>query len=365
MISYKVVIRNPGGHFVSEYPILSARVALALNSPGAATIIIDGDLPPHVFPDGTQVEVWRNINGYEHLLGETRFILNESSYIWEGKPRWELNCEGATSLLGRRIVGYKRETTYSDKIPANGNTAPADDLMKAFVRENMGSLVTDSTRDLRPYLNVEVDKSEGVTVEIQAAFRNVLTIVKELADNSANQGTPIYFDVRPAGENLVFITTPDYLGTDLSEKVFFSTDIGNIQNARLKYKYNEEINMVYVGGIDQGALRLIVEVVGTRATSSIFARRESFLDARDLDVPAVLTSMGRSLIQSSAPKVEVEAETIDTSTVVFGRDYKFGDKVTAKVGDITVDCLVSPVDITYENGVERKTVRLSGGDFIQ
>lgn len=365
MIHYKAIIRNPGGHFISEYPIISIRVALALNSPGAATIIIEGDIPPHVFPDGTQIEVWRNIDGYEHLLGETRFILLEAVYIWEGTPRWELSCEGATAILGRRIVGYKRETTYSDKIAANVNTAPADDLMKAFIRENHGSLATDTTRDLSPYLSIEGDKSEGVTVEIQAAFRNVLTVVKELADNSANQGTPIYFTVRAIGDNLVFQTSANYLGTDLTEKVFFSTDMGNIENARLRYKYNDETNMVYVGGDQQGALRLIVEVVGDRSTASLFARREAFLDARDLDDVPVLTSMGRSMIQERAPRVEVEAETIDNSVVVFGRDYNFGDKVKAKVGDIVVDCLVSPIDITYENGVERKSIRLVGKDFIQ
>jgi hypothetical protein len=363
-VSYKAVIRNPGGHFISEYPIISMRLALALNSPGAATIIIEGDMPSHVLPDGTQVEVWRRIFNYDHLMGQTRFILNEATYIWEGRPRWELSCEGATSILGRRIVGYKRETIFSDKIADNVNTAPADDLMKAFVRENMGTLATDTTRNLNPHLSVEADKSEGVIVEIQAAWRNLLTVLKELANNSANQGTSIYFTVRAAGENLVFQTSVDYLGVDLSDRIVFSTQSGNIQNARLRYKYNEETNMTYVGGYDEGARRLIVEVVGERATASVFSRRESFVDARDFDDPPYLASIGRSIIGASAPKVEVEAEAIDTNTVRFGRDYDFGDKVRVQVGNLSVDCLVSPVDVTYEDGVERKTIRLIGKDFI-
>jgi hypothetical protein len=361
-ISYSISLRNYGGFGLGQYPIISLEIGLALNSISAATIEFASDFPSYIWEDGVLLDVWRTTSGHRHLVGDVSFIVTKPKYIWPDNV-WRVECKSALQFLDNRIVAYTPETNYADKNSDNGNDGPADDLMKAFVRENMGSLALDTTRDLATYISIEGGKGEGVTAGKNAAWRNVLSTVRELAQISENGGTPIFFDLFNRGGTLVFQTMINQRGTDLSEMgVLFSTETGNIVEAEMSFDYEKERNMAYVGGEGNGAGRVVVEVVGDRAANPLL-RKEVFHDMRDF-ATAVLSDGGKARLSELAARVHVDAVVTDSQSFLYGVDYRFGDRVLTQIGNRVITCTVGPVSLEYANGQEAANIQVTGSEPI-
>jgi hypothetical protein len=255
-------------------------------------------------------------------------------------------------LLDRRIIAYPPETLYAEKTFEHGNNGPADDLMKAFVRENLTADAVDTERDASAYFEVDGDASLGATVEKSASYRSLLATVKELADASAEAGAPLYFDVAPGNKFLFTVTTQGGL-----RNLTFGPAYHNLDDASISVIYDEEVTVVYVGGDGEGAGRLVETVLG-RVGRSAFGRKEIFHEANDIDVSSVLIEEGTARLVR--PKIVIEGRTIDTPQVQFGRDYFYGERVQASVHGYTVDCHIDAFSIDYSNGSENLDVRLRG-----
>ena len=368
MSEYNLVMLDQNAKSIGSINATGFSIALKENTIGALVLTMLEDFGIDQLPRDTMFEVWRKPNGGEWgILGNTRFFLRKATMVYNSPDNnyWDIACDSALGILARRIVGYKRTTSYADKTLETGANGTADDLIKAYARENFGTLATDTDRDLSTYLTIDADTSEGYSTEKEAAYMNVLEVIDDLAENSANNDINIYYDVVNYGSKFRLFTKIDRLGVDRTRgsnsPVIFSTELGNITDVKLETDYSDEKNFCYVGGENQDALRLIEEVSDiTRIAKSPYNRAEVFHDARELGVPSVLQEEGSTRLEQHRPKIKVSARTVDTNLYRFGKDYDYGDTVTVSVAKSEFTCHVTSVTIKVTGGKEDIDIRLEG-----
>lgn len=95
-------------------------------------------------------------------------------------------------LLRRRIIAYKTEEPEAKK------NAEADDMIKAYVYENLGA-GAPAARQLPAALGfvIAADTTSAPVVEYSASFGKLLDVCKRVSERSAEEGTPLFFGVRP------------------------------------------------------------------------------------------------------------------------------------------------------------------------
>lgn len=342
-------------------PLISLQAARSLNTVGTATFRLPEIYDPSYWQRYMRFPIYREAGGARNLLGNTIWFFESAKWLYSDH-QWEITAKDALTLINRPIVAYTQDTLYADKTLDNGNQAPADDLMKAFVRENMGALVVDPDRSISTYVTVEGDKSLGPVTEKTASFQDLFGTLTGIAGDSDSLGTPLYFDLVPqANGTFLFVVRTRFLGTDRTSRVVFSPAFNNLSEVELVFDYTNDVTVVYVGGVGDGAGRLIQTVIDTtRLAKSPFSRKEAFLDMRDEEDTTVLEAEGRAFLAKNTPKVVLNGTAVDTQTALFGRDYSFGDLVQAVAGKYKFNCLVSAFSVDYNSGKDAVDVKLKG-----
>lgn len=347
--------------------VLEVQAARSANSIGKASIRLGrSSVGPGTWRRDMRVKIYRSLpGGKSYLLGNTVWFARKFS--WNATTdTWLLNeMHDTLGLLNRRLVAYPEETLQADKILDNGNEDEIDNLMRAYVRENMGSLATDTTRDLSAYFTVEADQSLASLGEKTAAWAELFSTLNDLINDAASLGTKLYMEVVPmAQEKFQFRVFKDKLGVDRTGTVpalIFGPEYKNLSEVGLTWDYSTELTYAYVGGDGEAEGRLIETVSdATRMAKSVFNRWETFVDGRDELDSTVLQTLGRVELRKATPKLILEGQVLDTPAVQFGRDYFYGDMVKAAVKGFTFSCLIDAFSVTYGEGREELQVRLRG-----
>lgn len=366
MINYSIALLNAQGQNVrSIHNVTSLQAARALNTVGTGKLVLPDEFPMDFWQRDMRFKIYRRMgSGPRYLLGNTVWLTRKFRRSISGKF-WEIDIRDSLDLLSRHVVAYKNETVYAEKTIVNGNNDEADNLMKAFVRENYGNLAVDTTRDLSDYFIVEEDKSLGQIVEKSASYQEVFGVLTALANDSAERGTKLYFDLMPdASDKLIFRVFKNKLGQDRtsgSGAAHFGPQFNNLTDILVEWDYTDEYTVVYVGGMGEGAARLVEEETDpTRILKSPFGRRETFLDVNDVDVATVLEEEGKSHLWKHTPRLRLNATAVDTPALQFGRNYFYGDLVKVSVDNFAFSCLVDAFSVNYEAQKEQLDVRLRG-----
>lgn len=374
---YQVVYKNQSGEVVlvwRDTDFISLEYARSVNNAGAMSLIIyDDGYERSLFQRDFRAEIWRSVDGAPgYLETNTFWLLRSATKIWDEQYRvsWLLQFEDTTAIIGRRIVAYKRETSYADKtieeLGAMNTDLYADNMMKAYMSDNFGTTATDATRDLSAILTIETKVTAGPLTEKQAAFRSVLSVLQEIATDSESLGTNLYFDMIGDEDGLLrFITRINYLGVDHSADaltpVLFGPQFSNLSGINLMFDYSDEKDVAYVGGADNGAARVLQTVTDDyRISLSPYNRLEMFHDCRDWDDTSVLDEEGEMKLQQATPKARLNANALDTPTTVYGRDYQYGDLVTAIVDDYQIDCHITAIHVRVAGEKEEIQAVLKG-----
>jgi hypothetical protein len=264
-------------------------------------------------------------------------------------------------LLDRRIVAYAAESAQATE------TNEADDAMKAVVRENLGALATVAARQISAtYFSVEADTTLGPSITKAFSYRNVLTTLREFSDMARDAGTEIYFDFEHTSDTaFVFRTYKGQTGADRTSTtnispVVFSVEFGNLQSPSYLIDWDAEANFIYAGGQGVQSNRVIQTATDTaRSGMSIFGRSEKFSDARnDSSTAGVLNTAKAGLIESR-PAKSFSATIVDSDRARYGREWWFGDRVTASYRGNQFDCLIRAVNGSVESsGLEKIDARL-------
>jgi hypothetical protein len=359
---------GPGGYVYS-------RLEYARDEQGVGDLALrlphDAAPPEGLLGLDSILEVWRtDADGVTRLeLDTCWFVRVPPAPVAEESGIVELRAVCTRYLLAGRIVAYAAGSAQTVK------QGPADDVMKAIVRENLGDLAP-AGRSLGAWLAVEPNSGLGHPVHKTFPRRNVLRVLQELATASAQAGQPLAFDLTwepgwgvGARGRLVFRTYLGRRGVDrrrgAGQPLLLSAAGGTLEGAARRADHSDEATVVYCAGQGREDERLIVAVSDDeRLAASPWNRRELYVDARYLATEDGLATEADGALWRRRPVQQFVGAVRDTASVRYGRDWNWGDAPEAEVDGAGVPVRVAGVSVRLAEGVETVTaqLRLDGGD---
>jgi len=324
--------------------------------PGVLELILPGDFGMSRLAIDSQIEVYRAVGyGAMQLEGDTTYFIRqpEPKTLANGVHVIKLTAYSALELLARRSVAYDAGTAYTDK------TAAWDNMLRAIVRENYGSLATDTARNLSPWMTVQVDTGWGASTTETFPRQIVLNVLKGIVDKIRGTGVYCTFDVvrtdRSIFEFRVFLGPrgQDHSSTG-TLPVVVSEDRLNLLEPSLVFDWTDERNYIYATGQGQGTERIVKTAQdNVRIGISPFNRREFVQDARQASIPESVQSIADAALQAHRPKRIFTGTISQTDGCLYGIHWKWGDIVKAEYLGYTFDCYVDAVTVSVnQDGTE-------------
>lgn len=375
-------LREPDGSpFDILTDIISLDAVVAFNTVGSLSLTLPDMMDVRRFRRDMQLKVFHETPGYAPIqFGNTTFLLNK---VTRRNDTIILSAPDINSVLANAIVAYTSETPYADKTQEESDISgiyiyfAIDDLMRAFVRENLSVEALDIERN-NSFLSVENDRSLAPDGQKAASFANLMSTLQDLARQSEEKGTSLYFTLYPNGEDsYIFRVWSNQPNVDRSSTsavpMVLLEENGDLQDVEEVYDWSEEGNVVYGLGGGSGSQR-----VNTFRTNDVslrggpFSRREFTHDMPDVDnldvgnLDWVEGELGAALI-GKRPRVRISAKLNDGGTYVFGQDFSFGDKISIVTGFNfyrQFDVYISASRLNYQDGKASYQVSLTQVDFL-
>lgn len=361
-VNHRYRLRTSDGESLRDIEsVVRVEWSRVLNDIGWFEMIVPGDYPEELLDVDRLIEFWREPTGGMNQLTMVGFL---RKWEWfetsDGEELLRMSGPDQVDLLRRAPIGFVAGSAEAEK------TEPTDDMLKSIVDEAKGpGAGTNPEGRFRGYpianFTVMADQSLGPTLRRSFAWRQVLTVLQEIAESSDNLGSRLFFDCIPGNDPATFefrtfigLRGIDHTLATGDPPVIFSKEAGNLVNPSLTEDWTEEWNYVWGGGQGEGAARLIdTENDLTRIIRSIWNRREIFQDAREEDTPLGVASKAFERMEASRPRLIFNGRLIDTPSTRFGIDWNFGDAVTAKYKGRDFDGLVRFVRYSVDRqGVE-------------
>jgi hypothetical protein len=248
-------------------------------------------------------------------------------------------------LLDNRLVAYRGETSQTVKDDT------ADNIMKALVRENIGSSSTTdydgnaiTTRNYTG-LQVDSDTSSGPTLTMTGIeWQSVLSVLQEAQAASAVAGLETYFGMIPNGTNGPprFRTAVTLWGKDLANSVFFSSSNGTLLNPSIVYQWRNAASVAYVGESGEPAERTINTVNSSNISVSGDTRREVWvnggrIDPESGDITTQLRLMARNELARQRPYLLQSGAILSNRRAPY--KFSYGNVQGWDLGD-SVTCVI-------------------------
>lgn len=299
------------------------------------------------FKVGQYLEVWREKHGTLALFGETAYIVQDFEfYAAGGEHLVDVYARDLNALLKQRIVNAD---TGEDEATMTG---PADDLMKSVVRAQLGP-TADPERKIRGLsIQASTSKSADITLEIARAF--VIDVLQDMSNAAREDGVYTSFDL--VRTNIGVFEFRTYINQRGADHRRSSGDVrlvgeayGNLEDPKLGVYHGDEWNYVYAGGKGEGDTRIIRTAADNARIGQGYPynRKEHWHDARSQDDPNGVQTEANAALAEGKPKTILTGKLIDTPGMMFGRDYQFGDVVSAEAFGEAIDCHISSVAIQY------------------
>lgn len=324
-----------------------------VNDFGYHTISIDGTDPRRaLFVFDAIIEVWRRdqtagIPWYIEYAGFHRTSQDQISD--KGTALFTSYGRAFEDLIHRREVLYPATTSGDTK------SGPADDIIKAYARENAGPAALAANGRARdgvvPGFTVAADIGSAPTWSGSAAWKNLLTAIQTIANT-----TPLDFWVTRTGVTfLLDVRAPrrglDRTGAGAAAPVVFSLARQNMSQPFAVETRTDEVNVVVVLGPGTDTNREIVIRTSTDRLLSPWNDAEKTFDARNT-ASAALGDAGDAHLQQLRATKHVTFTALNTHALVYGRDYFVGDLVLATFAGIQQPKKLLGVEITIANGTE-------------
>lgn len=360
--SYSVILSDPYGVRLAEANTFSSLTyARKVNDWSTATLVLPGTFDTsNILVDG-RLEIWRQIAGTPAYLDtETTWLIQKWTKQWGSKGERTIAIEADHPLVLLREPG-RFVDAYAGASGAS-KSGTADDVMKAIVRECIGTSAS-SSRTLSDLISVAADISQAASISRAFAWRAVLNVLQDLANDSAQQGTYCAFDiVAPAPDGYEFRTYTGQRGVDHRfptglSPVLLDPDAGSVGEAELELDYRDEVTFAKAGGQGEGTARTIGSYQDpTRTGVSPFRWREVFADATQTADTTVLTGVARAQVRASRPRKRFRGKLISTTDAQYGVHWGWGDLVTVQAEGDLFDCRVDAVSVTVKAGGEYETI---------
>lgn len=384
MSVYEILSATPGGIVNGVLDrIIRCTYARSVNNIGEMTLILPDVYPIEWFIRDARVYIQKGVGSNTPVVDlETSWFIQDitAGLSADGRSTVELHCVDAIAILSYFIVPYNANNT---EIPGSLKLQEADDMMKAIVRENMGSLASDTNRNISEFLAVQEDSSAAPILKKEFSKRIVLDVLKELADSSAEQGTYLAFDVVLTDAltgALEFRTYVGQRGNDHrfpggSPPVLMDAESDTLSEIALVEGYENQKTYVYVGGAGLGDIRPVTTASDDEEiASSPFGRREIFVDMNNTTDVDVLEAEASAALKKNEATEGFSARLNDQATIIRGIHWNYGDFLSASYKNRTFDVHADKIAITInEDGTDKTEAILSstgkaissGGPFVR
>ena len=263
------------------------------------------------------------------------------------------------SLLANRIAYRNPAAAWTAQTVGSTTFGPwpAETVIKTIVDAN---LVTAADTDRRvPLLTVATDQERGGTASYKVATpapdaesgTENATVQQSLMDmvRAVNEQSPMGVEVTLGAETLLFDC---YVPRDLSEKVVFSTELGNLPESTLTVSAPTGNAVLLQSKVVDATF---TEAAGAGATNP-WRRVEQFTDQSSTDTAADVTTAANEAVAAGAGKVAIEVTVVDLPRLRFGSDgdgiqgYRVGDIVTLDLREgVTYTDVVSKVQLVADS----------------
>lgn len=374
---YQVRLKNPAGAVVAirdQWRVLEYN--LKLNGVGSHSLELDGELDVvDLFELDGQLEIWRrdiaaspqipwtlDYEGFHRT--DARWTINTGESLYASRGRQYAD------FLARRIILYPPESSQAAK------NAAAETVIKEYVDENGGPGATSPPRLLAAGtfagLVIEVDAAGGLNWAGDRAYRNLLDVLQEIAaganvDFGVVSTGPATFEFQakaePWGDDRTTVGLDPVTGLNGAGNppVIFSLDRGNMQTPRYVLNREEEVNAAIVLGQGIAADRVVIQRIDAVAIAdSPWNRREGEKMANQESTTAALQDAGDAMLDKLQGRETFTFATLQIPGLLYGRDYFFGDQVTARYKTIERNKQIVGVKIVVSEGEE--TIDIELGD---
>lgn len=364
MASYQIRVYDTAGNLQAvsglQNDVRSVNIEHRVNTPSNLMLGLaaNGDMA-NVLDNALDyiIEIRRNVpeaglSWYTEYVGFHRTsqyqITTSDSEIFTSYSR------GLLDLIKRRSVRYHADTDGSTKGPA-----PADDVMKQYVRENAGPLATIANGRLSdgvtPGLAVAADVSQAASFEGSFAYDNLLDTLQRISASHS-----VDFDVEWGGPaspiDFTFVTYFPFRGTDrrvgTAEPAVFAPNLGNMSDIFHTHQRTDEATSVLVLGPGESVFRDTTLRVSPRVTDSPWNLSEYEHSASGEDRQAALEAIGDEQLYERGAKISVPFIPLQTRVSTYGRHYRLGDAVSVRVRNTLTHVKIKAVTLNLSERAE-------------
>jgi len=348
--------------------ILSGTFQRVANGPGRFSARFPASFDTTLLKPDRMIQVWRAPEGGRLGLWRTYFIRWWMLARIESDLMIELRGFDPNHLPGRRIVANYTQTVGSEK------TNEADDLMKEIVDEQAVTDASDpapsyGTRAI-PGLTVQADASQGTSLNKAFAWQQVDRVIGDIQRASQADDNEVFWDVvedsvSSTSITFQFRTKVGQPGADRTKTAIFDESRGNLEAAQLIYDWTDETNYIYAGGQGEDQFREVVQAWdASRIAVSRYGRCESWAYCTFNSSPEAVEAAAKQALMEGRPQRLFTAQAVDTDGMVFGRDWNWGDKVTAKFLGQEFEAIVRQVVLSIDgSGKETIDARIESVDW--
>lgn len=372
---YKAEIVDVDGVTILDInDVISVQAARAFNVDGSATVVIPNYYARSLFRLHTRMKLWRyDYDGVPHNFGRTIWFLKKLDHA-RSDHTITLTFVDAFAMLKGRLIAYTAEGTYGDKtleeyqIDTYDDRLRADNMMRAFMRENVGDLVLDADRTI-PSIVIEQDRSLGAYVEKQAAWAELQSTLTDLAQMSSAKGVDLFYDLIPRDDGtFIFRVWTGARGIDRTNSsdnpLLLSEESGMISDVHEVEDFTDVATFVYVLGFDTSGSQIIAKGENKALSrNDPFGRLEITVSDSDADANSVLADDALGALMAHRPKRVLTATVVENSSLSFGRDIDYGYKVGVQVGATEYDCVLDAISTNWSEDNEQLDLRLNGQVF--
>jgi hypothetical protein len=277
-------------------------------------------------------------------------------------------------LLKRRVIAALATSAGANK------SGPADNVIKAYVRENMGALAT-ADRDLSFMgFTVQSDLGYGTSISKAASYAGLLETLQAISEDShSTEATSTYFGIVPTydGWLMEFRTNVTQFGNDhrhpsgpsgmngAQGPVVIGLDRQNMDNASLIQDRIDEVTFCYGLGQGENLVREIQTATdATRVGASPFNRIETTINATN-GTGAEVTAQAMARLRDGRPRKSFSGVLVETAGTRYGIDWNIGDYLTTVFAKRVMDCRVEAVSVSISGNQESVQATLRSNETYE
>jgi len=306
-----------------------------------------------------RIEVYRRIEPLP-LYRVRSYFVEIVDEVTDEKQREALllTCLDANALLAwRDIYAFSKssQATKSDH---------ADDIMRAYVREQLGTTATNPLD--AAYFTVEADSHEGPALSVSNAWTNLMQALQGISDEAEGAGSRVYFQMRDGqgAAQYNFHTSITCPGTDRSlssgNPLLVGLSYGNVTRVVRSRDASEEVNHVVAIGAGEGTARKTGEYIDqTTATRSVWSRKKVVYTETSLNTTTALASSAKRAVVKGKARERIIVTLADAPGFRYGYDWLAGDRLTVTHNAVDYTGIVKAVTWNVDdNGAEHLDAKL-------